>query len=103
LRRLSLTPRFSEVTSGGKCAVEQVLVASITPLKQDVNEIWRRMKDQQPLGDTSPEIFREQLHRLADWIADFRENIETLRVAPDDKPGAILTALSLHTIATYDR
>ena len=69
-------------------------MASITPLKQDVNEIWRRMKDQQPLGDTSPEIFREQLHRLADWIADFRENIETLRVAPDDKPGAILTALS---------
>jgi len=69
-------------------------VASITPLKQDVNEIWRRMKDQQPLGDTPPEIFREQLHRLADWIADFRENIETLRVAPGDKPGVILGALS---------
>ena len=82
------------MTSGGKCAVEQVLVASITPLKQDVNEIWRRMKDQQPLGDTPPEIFREQLHRLADWIADFRENIETLRVAPGDKPGVILGALS---------
>src|SRR6266536_2141582 len=45
------------------------------------------------LGDTSPEIFREQLHRLADWIADYRGKIETLRVAPDAKPGAIRAAL----------
>jgi len=41
------------------------------------------------LGDTPPEEFRKQLHDLADWIADFREQIEQLRVAPDDKPGAI--------------
>ena len=47
------------------------------------------MKDQQSLGDTPPEEFRKQLHELADWIADFREHIEQLRVAPDDKPGAI--------------
>jgi len=47
------------------------------------------MKDQQSLGDTPPDEFRKQLHELADWIADFRENIETVRVAPDDKPGAI--------------
>jgi len=47
------------------------------------------MKDQQSLGDTPPEEFRKQLHELADWIADFREQIEQLRVAPDDKPGAI--------------
>jgi len=40
-------------------------------------------------GDTPPEEFRKQLHELADWIADFRENIERLRVAPNDKPGAI--------------
>ena len=40
-------------------------------------------------GDTPPEEFREQLHELADWIADFREHIEQLRVAPDDKPGTI--------------
>ncbi len=40
-------------------------------------------------GDTPPEEFRKQLHELADWIADFREQIEQLRVAPDDKPGAI--------------
>src|SRR5258705_753236 len=47
------------------------------------------MKDQQSLGDTPPEEFRKQLHELADWIADFREHIERLRVAPNDKPGAI--------------
>jgi aromatic-L-amino-acid decarboxylase len=45
------------------------------------------------LGDTPPEEFRKQLHELADWIADFRQDIESLRVAPNDKPGAILTAL----------
>src|SRR5882724_11552702 len=45
------------------------------------------------LGDTPPEIFREQLHRMADWIADYRRKIETLRVAPDSKPGAIRAAL----------
>ena len=37
------------------------------------------------LGDTSPEEFRRQLHELADWIADFRHDIESLRVAPNDK------------------
>src|SRR5262245_64040519 len=41
------------------------------------------------VGDTPPEEFRKQLHELADWIANFRENIEQLRVAPDRKPGAI--------------
>src|SRR5215469_1113831 len=40
-------------------------------------------------GDTPAEEFRKQLHELADWIADFREHIERLRVAPNDKPGAI--------------
>ena len=47
------------------------------------------MKDPQSLGDTPPVEFRKQLHALADWIADFRENIETLRVAPNEKPGVI--------------
>src|SRR5207237_8545243 len=52
------------------------------------------MKDRDDnLGETPPEIFRQQLHRLADWIADYRGKIETLRVAPDSKPGAIRAAL----------
>src|ERR1700736_6383649 len=52
------------------------------------------MLDRQPPADTPPEIFRQQLHQLADWIADFRENIDKLRVAPDAKPGAIRAELS---------
>src|SRR5437867_10092767 len=63
-----------------------------------------RMKDRQEhlrseqdeLGDVPPEIFRKQIHELADWIADYRENIEKLRVAPNGKPGAIRIALPAH-------
>jgi aromatic-L-amino-acid/L-tryptophan decarboxylase len=47
------------------------------------------MQDRQSTGDTPPEIFRKQLHQLADWIADFREQLGTLPVSPNDKPGAI--------------
>src|SRR6476660_4183517 len=47
-------------------------------------------REQRDLGDTPPEEFRRQLHALADGIADFRQNIDSLRVAPDHKPGAIL-------------
>src|SRR5256886_1723374 len=51
------------------------------------------VKDRQLIGDTPPEEFRKQLHELADWIADFRENIESLRVAPNEKPGAVRAQL----------
>src|SRR5215510_9951476 len=47
------------------------------------------MQDRKLVGDTSAEEFRKQLHELADWIADFREHIDRLCVAPNDKPGAI--------------
>jgi aromatic-L-amino-acid decarboxylase len=47
------------------------------------------MRNRQQFGDTPPAEFRKQLHELADWIADFREHIERLRVAPNDEPGAI--------------
>jgi aromatic-L-amino-acid decarboxylase len=76
-------------------AVTHIVLATITQLKQGVNEtrITPIMKDSHELGDTSPEEFRKQLHELADWIADFRENLENIRVAPDGKPGAVLTNL----------
>jgi aromatic-L-amino-acid/L-tryptophan decarboxylase len=48
-----------------------------------------QMTDRQQHGDTPPAEFRKQLHELADWIADFREHIERLRVAPNDEPGVI--------------
>jgi aromatic-L-amino-acid decarboxylase len=51
-------------------------------------------RQQQSVGDTPSDEFRKQLHELADWVADFRECIDQLRVAPDDKPGAIRAQLS---------
>src|SRR5438046_6181440 len=52
--------------------------------------ISEAMQDRESPGETPPEEFRGQLHALADWIADFRQNIDSLRVAPDDKLGATL-------------
>src|SRR6266576_1471001 len=54
------------------------------------------MKKREHLGDTQPEEFRRQLHELADWVADFRQHIGSLPVAPNPAvagPGAILAAL----------
>jgi aromatic-L-amino-acid decarboxylase len=45
------------------------------------------------LGDVPASEFRKQLHELADWIADYRENIEQIRVAPNAKPGAVAEKL----------
>ena len=49
------------------------------------------------LSDTPPDEFRRQLHELADWVADFRQNLGSLPVAPDlvlTGSGAILDSLS---------
>jgi aromatic-L-amino-acid decarboxylase len=51
------------------------------------------MEDREQVGDTPPEEFRRQLHVLADWIADYRETIGSIRVAPNDPPGAIQAKL----------
>ena len=45
------------------------------------------------LGDIPPDTFRQHLHRIADWIADYREQIATRPIAPTDKPGAVLAKL----------
>jgi aromatic-L-amino-acid decarboxylase len=45
------------------------------------------------LGDLPNEEFRERLHKLADWIADYRERIEERPIAPNAKPGAVLAQL----------
>ena len=45
------------------------------------------------LGDMPANEFREALHRLADWVADYRESIEDLRISPDIAPGEIALRL----------
>src|SRR5437764_9542703 len=45
------------------------------------------------LGDIPADVFRQHLHQVADWIADYREKIAKRRIAPDAKPGAVLAQL----------
>jgi aromatic-L-amino-acid decarboxylase len=45
------------------------------------------------LGDIEPAEFRTRLHQVADWIADYREHIETRRISPQDAPGTFAAAL----------
>src|SRR5436190_11030193 len=45
------------------------------------------------LGDIPADVFRKHLHQLADWIADYRENIAQRPIAPNAKPGAVLAQL----------
>ena len=45
------------------------------------------------LGDIPAEEFRKHLHAVADWIADYREGIASLRISPTAPPGAIRAQL----------
>ncbi|MBA3272818.1 MAG: amino acid decarboxylase [Chthoniobacterales bacterium] len=45
------------------------------------------------LGDLPADVFRRHLHELADWIADYRENIASYRISPTAPPGAIRAGL----------
>src|SRR6266404_5683396 len=45
------------------------------------------------LGDVSIAEFRRQLRLVTDWVADYRENIESMPVASSVKPGEIAARL----------
>ncbi len=45
------------------------------------------------LGDMPADDFRAALHRAADWVADYRQGIEDLDVAPNIAPGEITARL----------
>jgi len=47
------------------------------------------------LGDLPREDFRAYLHRVADWIADYRERIESYTISPKVEPGQISGSLPL--------
>ncbi|HEX8077940.1 MAG TPA: pyridoxal-dependent decarboxylase [Chthoniobacterales bacterium] len=44
-------------------------------------------------GDIPADDFRRHLHAVADWIADYRQNIAQQRISPTAKAGAIVAAL----------
>ena len=45
------------------------------------------------LGDVDPEEMRVHLHRVADWVADYRSGISPGRIVPDVQPGDITAGL----------
>ena len=46
------------------------------------------------LGDVDAAAMRAQLHRVADWVADYREGIGQRRIVPDVVPGDITARLA---------
>jgi aromatic-L-amino-acid/L-tryptophan decarboxylase len=84
----------SERSKAKRNAVEESRGGTLKAARRDPSASLRSGRDDKAsLGDTPPEEFREQLHRLADWIADYRANLEQLRVAPNAVPGSIQRAL----------
>jgi aromatic-L-amino-acid decarboxylase len=45
------------------------------------------------LGDLPADEFRRLMHEVADWVADYRAEIETRRVVPEHRPGATSESL----------
>jgi len=41
------------------------------------------------LGDIPPNVVRSSLHRMADWVADYRETLEQRSIAPSTRPGEV--------------
>lgn len=48
-----------------------------------------------PLGDMAPDDLRAQLHRMADWVADYRETIGHRAIVPAVHPGDITARLTV--------
>ncbi|MDQ6886812.1 MAG: pyridoxal-dependent decarboxylase [Gemmatimonadota bacterium] len=47
-----------------------------------------------PLGDLSPEEMRAQLHRMADWVADYRETLEQRPILSPSLAGEVTARLT---------
>ena len=47
-----------------------------------------------PPGDLPADAFREQVHRVAGWVADYRETIAQRRITPIVRPGEIAARFS---------
>ena len=41
------------------------------------------------LGDIPSDVVRSSLHRMADWVADYRDTLEQRSIAPGTRPGEI--------------
>ncbi len=50
--------------------------------------------DDGPLGDLPPDVMRAELHRMADWVADYRESLRTRAIVPAVRPGDVTAGLT---------
>ena len=48
------------------------------------------------LGDLPPDEMRAALHRMADWVADYRESLEARLIVPAGQPGDVRRGLGAH-------
>src|SRR5258706_15844001 len=48
-----------------------------------------------PPGDLPARAFREHMHQVADWVADYRETIAQRRITPTVRPGEIAARFSV--------
>ena len=60
----------------------------------DARSVGTSASDVGPLGDMSPDSLRAHLHRVADWVADYREHIERRPIVPPVQPGEITSRLA---------
>ena len=47
----------------------------------------------EPLGDLPADALRRELHRMADWVADYREHIEERAIVRSVRPGDVTAGL----------
>ena len=55
-----------------------------------------------PLGDLPPQEMREHLHRMADWVADYRERVAELAIVPSVRPGDVGAGMTASMPVTGD-
>ena len=69
-------------------AVPEGIMVERTP--RDIS-LWptSRRASSAIVGDLTPEALRAHLHRVADWIADYRATIEQRPIVPHVRPGDI--------------
>lgn len=62
-------------------------------MSETQNELSGEPMPRPDLGDMPAAEFRSALHSVADWVADYREGIEALRIATEREPGEIIARL----------
>jgi aromatic-L-amino-acid decarboxylase len=68
-------------------AVPEGIMVERTP--RDISLVADASPASTLVGDLAPEALRVHLHRIADWIADYRATIEQRPIAPHGRPGDI--------------